>query len=572
MVKWICFVFLTAVMHLSAEVKVSASIDGFTHLSNEPLKGTISVTHLRSEKIDPKSVKIGGVDLPVTFIQDTQISSSSDLIVSFYTFSLPPKPKGLHILPEITVKVNGEPIKSIASTYEVNEAGTSSPAVPYYSRAQTVPQAPSGTPAVAEQNAANAVLKFDASYDAQKPIYPGQRIRMIYRYYFKTNIELTEENLPLLDPPGFTKIGSKDVQDSQSGDYSLREISQVIVADKPGRFDFPKSSIEGYVYRLDDSGNKQYQKPKISIETLPFSLEVLPFPDQGRPASFNGAIGTFDSFVAALTSSEKVAVGDKLQLGLDLTGKGVNESTPAPDLCCQPGFSGVFQPSDLPPVSLVEGTSKHFEVELRPLTTTIKAIPPIEFAYFNPDTKSYGTLHSAAIPITVESTQPVAAPRPTQVDESWQKPNSAPEEPLFPWNDSAWQIWNRFWYSAWWIFLLIPAVIGALLWQKRKKRIVEEEKAQPRKLSSADLLTQALVLDPKTPPFQHLLTQAFAQKMVEKKLIPSAGLPVEKWPQVGPPGEARALLLELEELRFSGRGQEINMEIRSKAQSIFNQL
>ena len=426
--------------------------------------------------------------------KETIVSPARDLTVSFYKFTLTAKDKGLYILPPITVKVGGKEYASVENTYEVVNAhpvpnapaATSSPSAPKSVNAPTAPTTPLAN--------GNASLTLVGSYEASPTIYPGEQIRMVYKYTYNTNIELTEEKLPLLDAPGFTKIGSREIKDSNEGDTSIREISQLVTAPKAGQFDFPVSLVEGNVYRVDDYGVKQYQQPKISAESPPVSITVTPFPSQGRPTSFNGAVGTFSSITATLNSPKEVTLGDKITLGIDITGTGSMETVPLPELCCQPGFSGFFQQSDLPPVEKVSGKSKHFDVELRPLALGIPAIPSIEFSYFDPATKTYNALHSEPLPIAISDNAdaPVnpAAAKAAAADNSWKEqpqtiPGPTPENVNVVNTDT-----HNYLFSSWWVLLFIP--LGALLLYMQRKKVVKEETraVQPQK-PTAELLFKA---------------------------------------------------------------------------------
>ena len=50
----------------------------------------------------------------------------------------------------------------------------------------------------------------------------------------------------------------------------------------------------------------------------------------------------------------------------------------------------------------VEGRSKVFTQSIRALSETVREIPPIEFAFFNPAKGEYETVRSAPIAITVK--------------------------------------------------------------------------------------------------------------------------------------------------------------------------
>lgn len=578
MVKiWICVIgALLAFLPLAAvEVKIQANLDNYTVGVDQPIKGTLSITHYLSEKIDPNSFKIEGKPLEVKYAQDTKISDTSDLVVSFYSFMLPGKPKGLHVLPPISVVVGGEQYQSLATTYEASENVKTAPTIPYFSQSSPAPT-PTTSGRSSPQPIQDATLKMEGNYSGMPPFYPGQKIKMFYRYYFNTNIELTDETLPLLDAPGFRKIGSREINDTQEGNYSVREISQMVVATKPGKYDFQGAVVDGYLYKMDDFGQRQYQKPKIHVETLPLALTVNPFPEKGRPASFNGAIGPFNDFKVSLLSPSTVAIGDKIVLGIDISGEGALDTAPAPDLCCQPGFSGVFQTSDLPPTEKIEGKSKHFEVELRPLTDAVKAVPVVEFAFFDPATQSYGVLHSQQISLDVHadrSTTP--APTPTKTNQptsvNWQNqpsPSAIPEDMKWVEGDGSSGSWNK----AWWIFLLIPLGILLLFLQKKKHTEIVQRPAVIKPIHSKDLFDASLKMDPKSADFHKQLTKAFLMRLVEKGGLPTTETTVEKLPTKGKAGQVRALLMELEERRYSGKEASLDKSFQSRAKELFDSL
>jgi len=541
MVKTFLTLFLAFQMMLIAEVRVTSSIENPNLGENQPIKGMISITHDASEKVDVQSIKLGNTPLKTQFQQDTRISPASNLIVSFYSFYLPGQPKGLYALPEVSVKVGNQTYKSFATTYEVGETAKEPPS----------PQGPSyNSPSLN-----NATLKLEGSYEGPSPAYPGQLIRLYYRYIFNADIELTVEKLPLLDAPGFRKVGSREVKDSQEGDTSIRVISQTVEANKAGTFEFPAGHIEGYAYYTNDAGVRQYKKPILQADSTPVAIVVSPFPANGRPASFNGAIGPFSSFSVALNSPSKVIKGDKLQLGVDITGTGNVRTVPLPDLCCQPGFSGMFKQGDLPPIEKVTDHTKHFDVELRPLFEGIKEIPSIEFSYFDPATKNYGVLRSSPIPITVQDSlvpqgQP---PEKKEADQTWQQQPQQPTpiEVRGPMDVKPGEL-STPWWDSWWIFLIIPLGLLVLALQRyRKKTQVPQQGPKPK--TSEDILAEANAAGVGSPLFYQLLNKAFMMRLKEKGLIESTNIPLEKLPQEGKPGQVRDLLQRIEEQRYTGR-------------------
>lgn len=243
-----------------------------------------------------------------------------------------------------------------------------------------------------ELDSKKTVFHLEATYKGPSPLYPGQRGILIYRIYFNTSIELTLSKLPFLEAKGFQKIGDIRIRETEKEGLSLQEIEQEIEAVSPGTFHLGPSIIEG---------NKQNgTKETLRSEAPELALVVAPFPKENRPISFNGAVGTF-SLKSNLISPSEVILGDKIQMIIEITGKGNLSNIRLPNLLCQPGFSGLFSLNDLPPAGDVEENSKRFVVELRPRSLLIEEIPSIQFSYFDPIKKSYYILHSPPIPIKV---------------------------------------------------------------------------------------------------------------------------------------------------------------------------
>lgn len=243
-------------------------------------------------------------------------------------------------------------------------------------------------------------IKIEPVFTGNSPLYLGQRFYLGYRYTFNTDIDLTEETLPLLEARGFKKIGEKQIVEREERGISLREVVQKVEAMTPGTYTFGVSSIKGYSYAIGAKGEKVYQKTPLHSETKPLQIVVRPFPEKGRPPSFNGAVGDF-SFQAELAGSPKLSLGDPFILRLKIEGEGELDTVHSPELCCQPGFSGFFEKSDLPP--FVEKTEKgkifHMQLELKNRDST--RIPPIEFSFFDPKKKSYAVRKSEKIALEI---------------------------------------------------------------------------------------------------------------------------------------------------------------------------
>ena len=412
-----------------------------------------------------------------------------------------------------------------------------------------------------------------------KLLYPKERFRVTYRYMFNGDIELTEEKLPLLEPQGFVKVGTKEEKDYQEKEFSVQDISQVLEADKPGVYKFDASSIKGYAYTTE-YGGRTYLKPALESTVPGVTLTVVPFPEKGKPPSFNGAIGPFSLFNVSLKTPSTINVGDKIVLDVEIGGKGQLDNVPLPELCCQPGFSGNFKTSDLPPVEEMRDNNKHFLAEMRPLNASIKAVLSIEFSYFDPATGKYGLLHSQPIPITInplpvapkEEQQPVQAPGGGAKESNWRAASShLPKIEItgsMPLKGT--DLYNLP-FGTWLVLFLIPAgallVLLQLIW--RNYRLTHKKQLKPRQ--SEDYFKDALRAWP-DPEFYHLLNRAFMLRLAEKKLIKSENMDSDDLPAGGKVGEVRDFLRKLEEARFTGKEKAVDKDQLREARRLFDEL
>jgi len=564
---YLCWVFFSGLLHAQSDsVSVTAEIDSYQAYENHPIPGLISITHDQKDKVDTNSFRMEDKPLAVDFVKQVKFSPNSSIVLSIYSFQLPAKPAGLYSLPEISVQVGGKKYQSIMSSYQI-EAATPAAAVPSTTptQAQTsVPQssgksqqAPSTVPAPSSPSSTQPVLRLEAGVDGKASLYPGQRTKLFYRYYFRGDIALTEEKLPLLDAEDLIKIGKVESKNYAEGDLSVNQISQEVEAVKPGKLSFGPSVVEGYAYLEDALGRRKYLAPKLTSEAPLVIVTVLPFPEKGKPASFNGAVGKY-TFKASLSSSSTMDVGDEISLSLEIAGKGNLNSVPFPDIDCQPGFSGFFRLSDLPPEESIQGDTKTAKYKLTPLTAFIKEIPSVEFSFFDPEDSQYKILHSAPIPITVRpSIQPpvpnldkATIPTENGVKKETKVYPPAPIEieGIFLLRSS--DLHPRI-FGTWLSLAILPLGIAILAYQFILGSYLAAMRQKLKAKTSSELLDEAFMQPKGSPEYFELIGKSLKTALVESGSLSSVDIPSEDLPEKGPAGEVRQFLMDIEERRFS---------------------
>lgn len=134
-----------------------------------------------------------------------------------------------------------------------------------------------------------------------------------------------------------------------------------------------------------------------SIQTLavePLRLEVRPLPEEGRPADFSGAIGSFN-FEAAVSPTD-VAVGDLVTVGLRVNGKGSLDRVSPPRVPPTP----LFRMYDPVPAGTKTERAVAYEQTLVPLSTNSLQIPAVTFTFFDPQAAAYRSISRGPFALT----------------------------------------------------------------------------------------------------------------------------------------------------------------------------
>jgi hypothetical protein len=200
--------------------------------------------------------------------------------------------------------------------------------------------------------------------------------------------------------------------------YVVFELQDTWTPSQPGAADF--SSVEvraswptGARMVRDLLGRNQAQltgaRPLKSTATAD-SIIVRPLPEEDRPLAFSGAVGDFT--VTATAKPTEVAVGDPITVvytvktqSRDPRALGALEVLQAPPFASLPELAKDFRiPSDQLGGTVRE-REKQFTQTFRPLHDGVTAIPPLPFAFFDPEADTYRVVTTEAIPITVRAAE-----------------------------------------------------------------------------------------------------------------------------------------------------------------------
>lgn len=270
----------------------------------------------------------------------------------------------------------------------------------------------------------------------ERPVWVGETFDVAVEWLLRRDVRDQNFVVPLFDLDGVSvastavgrqrtlsfPAGAQDVnlaieQDSvtENGQrYSRFRFPARITVSKPGPLELEPlvvaASLETGTQR-DRFGFRSSKYDIFRAQDVARRLVVRPLPQQGRPASFENAIGSSFS-IEVQASSTVVQVGDPIELNIKVRGDGPMEGLSLPTLTGPEGLpESLFGVLDTSAVGTIDASdnSKTFEVTARVKSAEAREIPPISFSYFDPQTGTYGTARSRPIALSVQGTNLIDA-------------------------------------------------------------------------------------------------------------------------------------------------------------------
>jgi hypothetical protein len=181
--------------------------------------------------------------------------------------------------------------------------------------------------------------------------------------------------------------------------FTVLEIQRTHRADDPGELVIPAPLLRfAYATRFREdfvNGRMGLDRRDAFVRGKKLTLRIQPLPAKGRPPEFTGGVGRFT--VHATAKPRDIEVAQSFKLVLHIEGQGNLESLAPPRLDQLAGFHVLGMVDD-------KSSSPHRTVtwDMAPLNATIKEVPPIVFAFFDPTPPAgYRTEETQPIPLRV---------------------------------------------------------------------------------------------------------------------------------------------------------------------------
>lgn len=140
----------------------------------------------------------------------------------------------------------------------------------------------------------------------------------------------------------------------------------------------------------------------VPVRTEEKTITVKPLPEEGKPDIFKGAVGLFQ--LKSSVESTTIEDGDTVTLKVTLEGKGNLKNAPdpvMPDLTSFDSYDPIKTPNIKKTVDGLSGSIEYTYV-LVPHDQKANTIPPVRYAYFDPEKKTYVTLQTKPISLIIK--------------------------------------------------------------------------------------------------------------------------------------------------------------------------
>jgi tetratricopeptide (TPR) repeat protein len=418
-----------------ADISVRAAVNPQRVQVGEPVSLTIDING--AQDVPPPSItNLNGFD--VRYVgPSTQISIVNGHMSASvqHRYSLLPLEPGRFPVGPFSVDYQGQHYQTASFTVEVVGAGQ-----PPVAGAQAQQGQPAQRPSAQQQAAPQAgprSLRLTLVVP-QTEVYLHERIPVDVTLYVG-NTRVGDLQYPTVPAEGLSL--DKFAEPSQRQEVIDGETFQVLhfqttaIPMRAGTLTLGPVTLSLNIYsrRRDSAFNdpffeRFFQNDPFSTDRHPYevradpvALNVLPLPDQGKPATFSGAVGHFTMQVDAAPA--QLTAGDPLTVRINLTGSGNLGDAAPPQLTSVEGFR-TYEPH----VTKSDNNNRSFEQVLIPNDATVRAVPPVQFSYFDPRARRYQTLESQPVALVVRA--PQNAPRSEVMAGGAPAPRSAPAEKL----------------------------------------------------------------------------------------------------------------------------------------------
>lgn len=304
-----------------------------------------------------------------------------------YSYVLSPTSRGNFVIKQAAIEISGKTYKTIPVKIEVTAAVDK-------------PKDSNDPSYVASES-----IHLVAEVSNTNP-YLNEAVSVKYKLYVSPQVNVS--NFDYVDSPKFADFWSQNIDTKQfkfqTGTYKGKQYRYVVLRksvlypQKTGKLNIEPLTIDVVVdvptNKRDFFGGRMYQSVRHKVAAAHRKITVKPFPEAGKPATFNGAVGDFEFDVT--TSKVALKSGESLQAIVKVSGNGNLKLFELPRLVV-PSSLEVYEPEHKENIRTNLSGMSGMVSDVYTIVPQFKGNYPIsklEFSYFNPTTETYQTVNS----------------------------------------------------------------------------------------------------------------------------------------------------------------------------------
>ena len=395
----ILFILSTSISY-AGDISISADVDRRQIALDGQLMLTITVSGSMANIPQPTIPSLDGFTAYSSgrsqnlSIINGQVNSS----VTF-TYALVPNDTGDYTIGPFSIDYEGDIYSTDTIDVKVTPRSTPQPQAPSYAATDEYERQ-------ATSNTQQAKELFIETYVDKLRAYVNEQITLTFAFYQAINLF---EN-PRYSAPQATGFWTEDMPPQNKyykmingRKYLVTEIKTALFATSPGEFTIGSARLEATVEDVErffsrrspfdifnDDPFSMFRRGKpIVLTTDPIIVEILPLPDEGKPANFKGDVGILD--ITANIDKDNVEENQPVTLTIKIKGQGNIKTISSPTI---PEASDVklYDSASSENISkdnyVVQG-EKIFEKLIIPKRPGAISIGPIEYSFFDTSKKRY---------------------------------------------------------------------------------------------------------------------------------------------------------------------------------------
>jgi len=321
-------------------------------------------------------------------------TTSRQVMTSQLVYGLIAEGPGPAEIPEIEVRIGTDLRRTEPIRFEVERGASGRPSSPGAATETDVPV-------------------FIEARLGSKEVWVGQPVGIDVTLYAATRVT----GLNMVEEPSFANFWVEDDAPDPSAEAHRSDVDgrpfnaypivrKVLVPTTPGSFTVDPYGAQIQVSRSGGDLLRDFfsnvRSRTVMRRTDPLRLEVKALPERGRPAEFNGVVGSFR--MTAELDREVARVNDAVALKVTIEGEGFLRSAPAPLVEATEDLK-VFEPKTTEWSEIRGGklrSRKSWEWILVPLTPGEVRLPDLRFRYFDPAEGRYAELSDGEHVLRVE--------------------------------------------------------------------------------------------------------------------------------------------------------------------------